>query len=141
MAKKLFISLMVILVSVLGVSGYTILQNGGTTPSLKTNSGNLIPTAISENDTYINSPKREMCDACAGTGWSRQSPCLNCNGTGVLKCTACNGTGECSNGTICPVCHGTGEIICPVCHGTGGTRCKYCGGDGYYDPEKGDKKA
>jgi DnaJ-class molecular chaperone len=64
-----------------------------------------------------------------------------CKGYGVLNCTACKGTGKTLNGTICPVCHGTGEIICPACHGTGGTRCKFCGGDGYYDPEKGDKKA
>ena len=141
MPKKLFMVLVIIVVSIFGVSGYTILQTGGNTPSLKTNDGNLVPAAVLENNSYTSSTKREICNACAGTGWSRQDMCLKCNGTGVLNCKACNGTGEYRNGTICPYCHGTGQIICPACHGTGGTRCKYCSGDGYYDPQNGDKKA
>ena len=141
MPKKLVIGLVLIIVSIFGVSGYTILQTGGTTPSLTTNTSNLVPEAVLENNTYTTSHKREICNGCAGTGWSRQIACLRCNGSGVLNCTACKGTGEYRNGTICQYCHGTGQIICPACHGTGGTRCKFCGGDGYYDPQKGDKKA
>lgn len=141
MPKKLFIALVIIVVSVFGVSGYTILQTGGTTPSLRTNTSDLIPAAAMENNSYTSSPKREICNACAGTGWSQQPSCPECNGSGVLKCPLCNGTGESINGTICPECHGTGQVICPACHGTGGTRCKFCGGDGYYDPQNGDKKA
>lgn len=141
MPKKLFIGLVVIIVSIVSVSGYTVLQTGGATPSLKTSTNNLVPAAAMENNSYTSSPKRELCNACAGTGWIPQYPCLKCNGSGVLKCPLCNGTGAYLNGTICPECHGTGEIICPKCHGTGGTRCKFCGGDGYYDPQNGDKKA
>lgn len=141
MPKKFFMGLLVIIILIFGVSGYFVFQTGGTTPSLKTNSGNLVPLAVSENNSYSTSPKREICTVCAGTGWCRQPACLKCNGTGVLDCKSCNGTGEYKNGTICQYCHGTGQVICPVCRGTGGTKCKCCGGDGYYDPEKGDTKA
>ena len=140
MSKKLLIGLVVIIISTFGVSGYAMFQTGGTTPSLKTNATNLVPAAAMENNNYAQSPKREICNECAGTGWSRQTLCPNCKGNGVVKCTACNGTGEYKNGTICQYCHGTGEVICPLCHGTGGARCKFCGGDGYYDPQKGDRK-
>ena len=141
MDKKLFIGLIVIIISIFGVSGYAMSQTGGTTPSLKTNNSNLVPAATMENNNYMSPPKREICNECAGTGWCRQDTCLRCNGTGVLDCKACNGTGKYKNGTICQYCQGTGQIICPTCHGTGGTRCKFCGGDGYYDPQSGDKKA
>ncbi|MGB9979032.1 hypothetical protein [Methanobacterium sp.] len=141
MPKKLFIGFVVIIISIFGVSGYFMLQTGGITPSLKTNATNLVPAAAIENSNYVSTPKREICNACAGTGWSREDTCFKCNGTGVLDCKECGGTGEYQNGTICPYCHGTGQIICPACHGTGGTRCRCCGGDGYYDPQNGDKKA
>ena len=141
MQKKLLIGLLIAILSISGVAGYVIFQTGGTTPALTTNTGNLIPEVVSESNVHPTSQvKREICNECAGTGWDRQIACPNCDGYGVLNCTACKGTGA-VNGTVCPVCHGTGEILCPVCHGTGGTRCKFCGGDGYYDPEKGDKKA
>lgn len=142
MAKKLLIGLLVAIFSILGISGYIVLQTGGATPALTTGTINLVPEAALETNTYTTTQvKREICNECKGTGWSRQIVCLKCNGYGVLNCTACNGIGEYSNGTICRDCHGTGQIICPECHGTGGTRCKFCGGDGYYDPEKGDKRA
>lgn len=142
MQKKLLIGLLITIFSISGVAGYVVLQTGGTTPAVTANTGNLIPEAAFENTTHTTlQVKREICTECAGTGWDRQIACPECNGSGVLECTACNGTGEYLNGTICPYCHGTGEIICQACHGTGGTRCKFCGGDGYYDPEKGDKKA
>ncbi len=141
MQKKLLMGLLVAILSIFGVAGYFMLQTGATTPVITTTTGNLVPEALSESNTYTTSQvKREICSACAGTGWDRQIACPSCNGTGVLNCTACKGTGETLNRTVCPYCHGTGEIICPACHGTGGTKCKFCGGDGYYDPEKEDKK-
>ncbi len=142
MPRKLLIGLLIAIFLMSGAVGYIVIGTGGTTPALTTNTGNLIPEAASESNTYTTlEVKREKCTECAGTGWDRKFACPNCDGFGVINCTACKGTGKTLNETICQYCHGTGELICPACHGTGGTRCKFCGGDGYYDPERGDKKA
>jgi DnaJ-class molecular chaperone len=141
MTKKLIIGLLVAIFLISGAAGYVILQPSEDTVTVTANTSNLAPEAVLEKNNYTNPhTKREICNACHGTGWSDQIVCPECRGFGVLNCTACHGTGKCPNGTICPCCHGTGQIICPECNGTGGTRCKFCHGDGYYDPGKGDKK-
>lgn len=143
MTKKVIIGLLVVLFSVFGAAGYVISLPLGDIPVKTGSTTNLIPGAAFENNSIHTTlqDKREICNECDGTGWSKEILCPKCGGYGVLECTVCNGTGEDLNGNICPYCHGIGEIICPECEGTGGTKCKFCGGDGYYDPEKGDKKA
>jgi len=45
--------------------------------------------------------------------------CLECGGTGRVRCAACRGTG-----------HGLADLPCTVCRGTGRVNCGACGGSG-----------
>jgi molecular chaperone DnaJ len=73
--------------------------------------------------TKIKLPRRELCEACRGTGarpGSGIGPCPNCHGRGQLRyqqgplvitrtCPACNGQGQVVR-EVCPQCRGRGKL-------------------------------
>ena len=87
-------------------------------------------------------PGRGWCETCGGQGQltsTKEVPCLNCGGTGMVETEQVEGVKE---QTTCMKCEGRGNITvkgdaasveCPTCHGSGtGVVCKRCLGYGKY---------
>ncbi|HDN50712.1 MAG TPA: molecular chaperone DnaJ [Thermoplasmatales archaeon] len=69
--------------------------------------------------------RNERCPSCSGTGaadYSKVMPCSACNGSGQVRHTQRTPFGQFTQITVCPSCHGEGNIIqnpCRECSGTG----------------------
>ena len=68
--------------------------------------------------------KKCTCHRCNGSGSESNATttCHKCNGTGMFTQTSMRGNMFFQNTTVCPDCHGTGNVIkdpCPACGGTG----------------------
>ena len=68
---------------------------------------NIILKELEDYGMYIG--KNEgICKACLGTGkksyYGHQTPCDQCNGSGLFNCVACNNTGKNIKGIKCEIC-------------------------------------
>ena len=67
----------------------------------------------------------ELCHECNGTGAAKGSStktCTKCGGSGQVKTVTRTPLGNFAQITVCPVCHGAGQVIekpCPKCQGQG----------------------
>ena len=64
----------------------------------------------------------DKCEKCDGEGGFDAKKCSKCNGRGRVVVEQRTILGYIKQETICPDCHGSGEIfekICPDCHGSG----------------------
>lgn len=71
--------------------------------------------------------KRNICDACNGTGGDTET-CRDCHGTGYVRTVKRTPFGAFQSTGPCGTCGGSGKIIV--------TACKKCGGDGYIEGDK-----
>lgn len=73
----------------------------------------------------ITAPRLIACETCHGTGMepgSSKRTCSTCNGRGQIEYRQQSLLGSFVNVSLCPECHGTGEVIerpCHHCHGSG----------------------
>ena len=73
----------------------------------------------------ITIPRLEMCQSCDGSGAKSSNAierCSKCEGTGTFRETRQTPFGLFQTTTVCPECHGKGEMItekCPECYGHG----------------------
>ncbi|RRF97026.1 MAG: molecular chaperone DnaJ [Lachnospiraceae bacterium] len=68
---------------------------------------------------------KDPCPTCGGSGCkpgTSKVKCTKCGGTGRVVTTQRSLFGMVQQQSVCPECHGTGQVIpdpCPDCHGTG----------------------
>ena len=68
--------------------------------------------------------RRAACQTCQGSGSEdgKVTPCTTCGGTGEIRRVARSIFGQVMNVSVCPTCHGEGQIVakpCKTCHGGG----------------------
>jgi len=81
---------------------------------------------LTGKEVPIEYERREVCDACGGTGADGGvsfRTCPRCGGTGVIREEQRTFFGTFINTYTCPTCGGTGKIV--------EKRCRVCGGIGY----------
>ncbi len=81
--------------------------------------------AVFGTEKEVSIRRRETCETCDGSGakpGTEKKTCTTCSGTGQVSFTQESPFGRFVRTSVCPECHGTGEIIeehCETCHGEG----------------------
>jgi len=73
--------------------------------------------------------KKNICNACQGSGKEKVETCPVCHGMGMVSNRQQRGNAIYETITPCYHCHGTGHI-------TSGDNCKQCGGKGFYEEQQ-----
>ena len=88
-----------------------------------TSNNNGYNTSNINNTTNSQPAGTNLCSRCGGTG--KIYGCNNCD-RGIMKCRSCNGQKYDYNGSVCLNCRGTGMVKCDVCDGNYETYSKDC---------------